>query len=64
MTPSEIEDFWCTASPPVEAVYFHDQSGFASFFVLMRDGSITAQVDNRWPASLQDLTNAIVYFSA
>jgi hypothetical protein len=62
MSPVEIEDFWCSASPPVEAVYFDDEGGFASFFVLMKDGTVTAHLDNQARANIQVLRDALLYF--
>lgn len=62
MTRAEIEDFWCTPAPPVTAVYFEDQHGFASFFVLMNDGTVTIHVDSESRADLQVLADALKHF--
>jgi len=62
MSAEEIEDFWCAAHPPIERVWFDDAAGFASFFVLMRDGSISAHLDSATGDGAQVLADALAYF--
>ncbi len=63
MTRDEIEDFWCCPDPPVAEAYFDDASGFASYVLLMRDGSIAACVDSAAHISPQALLAALAEFA-
>ncbi len=64
MTRPEIEEFWCSAASPVQRVYFDDCSGFASFIVLMDDGTITAQIEGPGKTQLAVLVEALAYFAS
>lgn len=64
MTPIEIEDFWCGPCSPVDRAWFEDQTGFANFVLLMRDGSIAVRIDSAAHATAQVLVDAVVYFNS